>query len=129
MMEKKNKKYSLAEKEKLAKLCIKCKEKYDNQEKVEKYSGNKRDFVISSTNTTGFISNAVREIHPSLRNKPAENSEFKKAIQVARRYYQSYIDTNLKEGLNEPANKKTKFRQPGGGRKPITLEVSMDLSI
>lgn len=35
MMEK-NKKYSLAEKEKLAKLHIKYKEEYDNQEKVEK---------------------------------------------------------------------------------------------
>ena len=39
MMEKKNKKYYFAEKEKLAKFYIKYKKEYDNQEKVEKYSG------------------------------------------------------------------------------------------
>ena len=128
MMEKKNKKYSLTEKEKLTKLCMKYKEEYDNQKKVEKYSGKKRKFVSSSTNITGFISKAEREIHPSLRNKPTKHSERKKAIQVARRCWQSYIDTNLKEGLNEPTNKKKKFRQPSGGRKPIALEVSMNLS-
>ena len=64
-MEKKNKKYSLAKKEELAKLCIKYKEEYDNQEKVEKYSGKRRKFVNSRTNTKGFISKAVREIYPS----------------------------------------------------------------
>ena len=42
MMEKKNKKYYLAKKEKLAKLCIKYKEEYDNQEKVEKCSAKKK---------------------------------------------------------------------------------------
>ena len=31
MMEKKNEKYSFAEKQKLAKLCIKYKEEYDSQ--------------------------------------------------------------------------------------------------
>ena len=41
MMEKKNKKYTLAETEKLAKLCIKYKRECDNQEKFEKYSGKK----------------------------------------------------------------------------------------
>ena len=114
MMEKKNQKYTLAETEKLAKRCIKYKKECDNQEKFEKYSGKKK-FVNSSTNTTGFISEAVRKIYPSLRNKPAENSEFKKAMQGARRCYQSYNDTNLKEGLKEPANKKKKLRQTGGG--------------
>ena len=72
--------------------------------------------------------NVVREIYSSLRNKPAENSEFKKAIQVAIRCYQTYIDANLKEDLNEPLNKKKKFRQLGGGRKPIAFQVSMDWS-
>ena len=46
MMKKKKKKYSLAEKEKLAKLCIKYKEEYDNQEKVEKYSGKRESLLI-----------------------------------------------------------------------------------
>ena len=68
-MMKNNKKYSLVEKEKLAENYIKYKEEYDNQEKVEKYKEKKkRKFAHSSTNTTGFISKAVREIYPSLRN-------------------------------------------------------------
>ena len=46
MMRKKNKNYSLAEKEKLAKLCIKYKEEDDNQEKVETYSGKKESLLI-----------------------------------------------------------------------------------
>ena len=65
----------------------------------------KRKFVNSSTNTMGFISKAVREIYPSFRYKPAENCEHKQAIQVARRCYQSYIDNNLKAGLDEPTKK------------------------
>ena len=90
---KKKKKYSLAEKEKLAKLYTKYKEEYENQEKVEKYSGKKkRKFVNSRTNTTGFISKVVREMNTPLRNKPAEDNEFKKDIQVVRRCYQSYIN-------------------------------------
>ena len=48
----------------------------------------KEKVVNSSTNAMGFISRAVREIYPSIRNKPAENSDFKKVIQVARRCYQ-----------------------------------------
>ena len=51
----------------------------------------KEKVVNSSTNAMGFISRAVREIYPSIRNKPAENNEFKKAIQVARRCYQSRV--------------------------------------
>ena len=43
---KKNKKYSLAEKEKLAKLYTKYKEEYENQEKVEKYSGKKKESLL-----------------------------------------------------------------------------------
>ena len=78
----------------------------------------KGKIVKSSTNTTSFISKTIREIYPSLRNKPVENSECN----------QSYIDSNLKGGLNDPANKKKKFCQPDGGSKPIALEVSMALS-
>ena len=123
-MENKNKKYSISEKEELAKLCIKYKEGYDKQEKIEIYNAKKRKFVNSSSNTAGYLSKVVRELYPSLRNKPSESNEFKKAIQVARRYYQSYTaDTNK----DEPVNKKKKFPQSGGGRKPVTSEVCMEI--
>ena len=75
-MENKNKKYSISEKEELAKLYIKYKEEYDKQEKIEKYNAKKRKFVNSSSNTAGYLSKAVRELHPSLRNKPSESNEF-----------------------------------------------------
>ena len=44
--------------------------------------------------------------------------------EVARRCYQSCTtDTNK----DEPVNKKKKFRQSGGGRKPVALEVCMEI--
>ena len=123
-MENKNKKYSISEKEELAKLCIKYKEEYNKKEKIEKYNAKKRKFVNSSSNTAGYFSKTVRQLYPSLRNKPSESNEFKKAIKAARRCYQSYTaDTNK----DEPVNKKKKFRQSGGGRKPVALEVCMEI--
>ena len=104
-MENKNKKYSISEKEELAKLCIKNKEEYDKQEKIEKYNAKKRKFVNSSSNTAGYLSKAVKKLYPSLRNKPSESNEFKE----------------------EPVNKKKKFRQSGGGRKPVALEACMEI--
>ena len=51
-----------------------------------KHSGEKRKFVNSITNTAGFISKAVREIYPSLTNKPAENSEFREGTRFINLY-------------------------------------------
>ena len=119
----KNKKYSISEKKELAKLCIKLKEEYDKPEKNEKNNAKKRKFVNSSSNTASYLSKAVRELYALLRNKPSESNEFKKAIQVVRRCYQSYTaDTNK----DEPVNKK-KFHQSGGGCKPVALEVCMEI--
>ena len=42
------------------------------KKKLKNRMGKKRKFVNTSTNTTGFISKTVREIYPSLRNKPAK---------------------------------------------------------
>ena len=41
-METKNKEYSIDEKEKLAKLCLKYEEEYDNHDTVKKYNSKKR---------------------------------------------------------------------------------------
>ena len=80
-------KYSLDQKEKLVKLCIKYEEEHDKREEIEKYSNTKRKFVKSSTITTVFLSKAAREFYPPLTNKPAETTEFQKAIQLVRKCY------------------------------------------
>ena len=61
-MENENKKYSISEKEEVAKLYIKYKEEYDKQEKIEKYNAKKRKLVNSSSNTAGYLSKTVREL-------------------------------------------------------------------
>ena len=126
-METKNKKYSIDEKEKLAKFCLKYKEEYDNHDTVKNYNSKKKKFT-SSTLASGFLSKAVRETYPSLSKKSSESPEFKKALQVARRSYQSYINHSKDGSSIEPANKKRKFRQAGGGRKPVVVEVNTSLN-
>ena len=122
-MERKKRKYSFDEKEKLARLCAKYKEEYDNHETVEKYDPKKRKFTKSRmSNSSGFLSKAVREMYPSMKEKPSDSPDFKKAIQLARRSYNSYIDEENQENF-EPALKKKKFRQTGGGRKSVAVEV------
>lgn len=121
-MERKKRKYSIDEKEKLAKLCIKYKEEYDNHEGVEKYVSKKKKFT-KSTMSSGYLSKAVREMYPSLKGKSSEDPDFKRALQVARRSLNSYIDEGNQKNC-EPVHKKTKFRQAGGGRKTVALEVS-----
>ena len=117
-MERKKRKYSIDEKEKLAQLCATYKEEYDKFEIKSKYDSKKRKYT-NSTSTSGYLSKAVREMYPSMKDMPSEDPEFKKAIQVARRSYNSY----MKEGNDEPINKKKKFRQAGGGRKTVAVEV------
>jgi len=56
--ERKKRKYSIDEKEKLAKLCMKYKEEYDNHERVEKYDSKKKKFT-KSTMSSGYLSKAV----------------------------------------------------------------------
>ena len=126
-METKNKKYSIDEKEKLAKFYLKYKEEYDNHDTVKKYNSKKRKFT-SSILASGFLSKAVRETYPSLSKKSSESPEFKKALQVARRSYQSYINHSKDGSSIEAANKKRKFRQAGGGRKPVVVEVNTSLN-
>ena len=101
---------------------MKYKEEYDNHETVEKYDSKKKKFT-KSTMSSGFLSKAVREMYPSLKEKPSDSPELKKAIQLARRSYNSYIDEENQENF-EPALKKKKFRQTGGGRKSVAVEVS-----
>ena len=115
------KKYSINDKE-----CLKYKEEYDNHDTVKKYNSKKRKFT-SSTLASGFLSKAVRETYPSLSKKSSESPEFKKALQVARSY-QSYINHSKDGSSIEPANKKRKFRQAGGGRKPVAVEVNTSLN-
>ena len=117
-MERKKRNYSIDEKEKLGKPCTASKNDYDNFESKSNYNSKKKKFT-NSTASCGYLSKAVRKMYPSLKNTPSGDPEFKKAIQVARRSYNNYI----KGGNDEPVQKKSKFRQAGGGRKAIAIEV------
>ena len=117
-MEKKKRKYSIDEKEKLAKLCAKYKDEYDNFEGTSNYNSRKRKHATSSL-ACGYLSKAVREMYPSMKDKSSEDPDFKKAVQLARRSYQAYQENSC----DEPVNKKTKYRQAGGGRKSVAVEV------
>ena len=74
-------KYSISEKEKLGKLYMKNKGKYNNHEIVQNYNSEKGKFT-SSSSPSGFLSKAVREMYPTLSKKSSESREFKKALQV-----------------------------------------------
>ena len=68
-MEKNCQKYSLDEKENLAKLCIKCKEEHDKREENEKYSNGKRNL------SNPALSRRVSYQKLPLTNKRAEDNE------------------------------------------------------
>ena len=84
----------------------------------------KNKFVKSSTNTTGFLSKVVREFYPLLTIKPAEDTECysisKKVLQLVRLY------ESRKGSKEATCKKRKKFRERGGGRKVVTLEVNYD---
>ena len=101
--------YSLDEKEKLAKLCIKYEKEHKKCKEIEKYSKRKRKYVKTS-------------IYSSFTNKPAE---FKKANQLPRRcYYNSCQYTSCRRIKRSNQQEEEKFREPVGGRKVIALEVN-----
>ena len=54
-----------------------------------------------------------------MKDKSSDDPEFKKAIQLARRSY----NTHYEKDCDEPVKKKTKYRQAGGGRKSVAVEV------
>ena len=117
-MERKKRKYSVDEKVNLAKIVAKHKDEYDNFESKSNYDSKRRKYTNSASGC-GYLSKAVRDFYPSLKDKSFEDPEFKKAIQLARRSYNTYYEKQC----DEPIKKKTKYRQAGGGRKSVAVEV------
>ena len=110
-------KYSLNQKEKLAKLCLKYKLEAGNAK--EKYWDPKRKtFVV---NLKSYKSKAVREFFPSLKNAKNDSLEFRKALQLANRCLKKYEESGAEQELEEKS--KIKYREPGAGRKHTALEV------
>ena len=107
-------KYSLKEKEKLAKLCFKIKEK---EAEDNNHWNTKRKKWVTSQKT--FKSRAVREFFHSLRNAKVDDADFKEALLLANRCHDKYVRLagSLEENINQ------KFRESGGGRKPASPEV------
>ena len=80
--------------------------------------------LISRHGARAFMSMTaiVREIFPSLKNAKSDDSEFKRALQLATRCYRK-----IKSGNEVEVNSKKKFREPGAGLKPAAPEVQQAL--
>lgn len=117
-MEKNCQKYSLDENENLAKLCI----KYGKREEDEKYSN--RKINLSNPALTRRVSYQKLSGNFILTIKPAEDTECysisKKVLQLVRLY------ESRKGSKEATCKKRKKFRERGGGRKVVTLEVNYD---
>lgn len=116
-------KYSLYEKEELGKLCRKYKEDYD--EKVQRHGNHATYNAKRKKHTTplpqeGYIARAVREYYSDLKDLKHDNPVLVKAIKLGKRCYERQSQDAV-EVSAPPA--KSKFRQPGGGRKSVAPEV------
>ena len=113
-MERKKRKYSVDEKVNLAKIVAKHKDEYDNFESKSNYDSKRRKYTNSASGC-GYLSKAVRDFYPSLKDKSSEDPEFKKAIQLARR----------KENKVSPGRWwKEKCRCRGEGKIPVFVFLS-----
>lgn len=117
-LSKRNDKYDLQQKQKLGKLCLKY--KLEAEAVPKKHWNPKRKKHVAPS--LSFKSKAVREFFPSLKNAKSDDSEFKKALQLATRCYRK-----IKSGDEVEVNSKKKFREPGAGRKPAAPEVRQAL--
>lgn len=118
-------KYSLEEKMALGELCKKYKKEFDqisleNAHSI-KFNAKKRKFtqVIAPS---GWASRAVREFYFDLKDVPNSDPKFRSAKSLAERCYKMVTSSN-----RNPVPSKSKFRQPGGGRRVKAPEVRLAL--
>ena len=100
-------KYSLNQKEKLAKLCSKYKLEADSSK--EKYWDPKRKKFVA--NQQSFKSRAVGEFFPTLKKAKSDSTEFKRALAIANRYFENYTSTEAEQELKDTSKKK--YWEPG----------------
>ena len=116
-------KHSLSEKEELGKLCVKYKEEYDKQ--VEEYKNavnynERRKKHTAKLPREEYLARAVREYYSDLNGLKNDDHGMKKAVKLGKRCYENQIASQC--DIKEPPTK-SKFRNPGGGRKVTAPEV------
>ena len=100
-------KYSLNQKEKLVKLCLKYKLEADSS-KEKHWDPKIMKFVA---NQQSFKSRAVREFFPTLKKAKSDSTEFKRALAIANRCFEKYTSTKAEQELEDTSKKK--YREPG----------------
>ena len=115
-------KYSLSEKEELGKLCVKYKEEYDK--KVEENNAvnynERRKKHSKIVPREGYLARGVREYYSDLNGLKNDDPVMKKAVKLGKRCYGNQIASQC--DIKKPPTK-SKFRNPGGGRKVTAPEV------
>ena len=119
----KNDKYSLVEKDELGKLCKKYKDKYDAKVDGYKKQVNRNKKLKKHTKKLpreGYLACVVREYYPDLQGLKHDDPILVKTVKLGKRCYDKVV-----EGENEVTERpsKSKFRQPGDGRKVVAPTV------
>ena len=108
-------------------MCYEYKQEYDvskGEGTVEWNRRKQKHIKTVATEKGGYKSKAIRELFPSLKTVKNSNPEFQRALSLASRCYDAYDRKMGQDCLyEEPAKKKQKFREPGGGRKSVAPEV------
>ena len=115
-------KYSLAEKDDVGKLCVRYKEEFDKKTDENKNTVNlneRRKNTHQKLPREGYVDPVVREYYSDLEVLKNDDSIIKKAVKRGKRYYDQQMKNQFE--IKEPPTK-SKFRDPGGGRKVTVPE-------
>ena len=116
-------KYDLAEKEELGMLCKKYKDEYDAKVEELKNKVNWNDKMKKHTQNLpreGYVARAVREYFPDIRSLKSTDPVLIKAVKLGKRCYEKVSKDESEITVPAP---KSKYRQPGGGRKVVAPDV------
>ena len=117
-------KFSLKENEDLGKLCKGYKEEYDATVASNTNNVNYNDKMMKHTKMVGYITKDVREFYADLKNAKHNDPNLTSAVKLGKRCLDQVIKSETE--ILEPATK-SKFRQPGGGRKATIPDVRQSL--
>ena len=107
-------KYTLYEKQKLAKIVLECKKDYDLECAKKRWDSKKKKFVQKAPKE-GYVSKAVRQYYSNLKNMPSTDQRFKTALVYAKRCMDKYEESGDLDEFEEPSKKR--FRSEGAGRR------------
>ena len=125
------KKYSTEEKHELGQLALRYKADYDAKMKELKDSkaisyNEKRKKHTQRMPAEGYVSRAVRDFYPDLKSKKHNDPQLAAAVKLGKRCYDAALKAEQDEEITTPALK-SKYRQPGAGRKRVAPEVRQAL--